>query len=235
MKRNGEHNPELSIVIPAYNEEENIGKAIREAVKVGKRYFKRFEVIVVDDASSDNTPDIVKRLTKKNSEVFLISHKTNRGKAAALNTGFKSAKGEYLFYTDADNQYNIDDIKGLKKLIDKADIVSGFRINKAISPFRKFASDIYNLIARVFLGIKARDIECAFKLFKKEKLKQIKIESSNFMVETEILAKATKLGFKIVDFPVKHYPRTGGETSVNPLKETLRTIKGLLYLKWKIS
>jgi len=204
-------------------------------VKVGKRYFKRFEVIVVDDASNDNTSNIVKRLTNKNSEVFLISHKTNRGKAAALNTGFKNAEGKYIFYTDADNQYNIEDIKGLKKLIDKADIVSGFRTNKSISPFRKFASDIYNLIARVFLGIKAGDIECAFKLFRKEKLKQIKIESSNFMVETEILAKATKLGFKIVDFPVKHYPRTGGETSVNPLKETLRTIKGLLYLKWKIS
>lgn len=235
MKTRKESNPELTIVIPAYNEAENIEKTVSSAMKVGRMYFKKFEVIVVDDASKDDTPSIVRRIMKKSSGVLLITHKENKGKASALNTGFNAAKGKFLFYTDADNQYDINKIKGLKRLIDKADIVSGCRINKAISPFRKLASDIYNLIARVLFGIKAKDIECAFKLFKRDKLKKIKIESSNFMVETEILAKATKLGFIIVDFPVRHYPRTGGETSVNPLRDTIRSIKGLLYLKWMLS
>ena len=234
MKAEKESRPELSIVIPAYNEAENIEKTILSAQKVGKMYFKGFEVIVVDDASRDNTSILVERLMEKKPGIFLISHKENRGKAAALNTGFKATKGEYIFYTDADNQYKMDNIKGLKRLINKADVVSGYRINKAISPFRKLASDLYNLIARAVLGIKAKDVECAFKLFRSDKLKQIKIESSNFMVETEILAKATKLGFKIVDFPVRHYPRTGGETSVSPLRDTFRTVKGLLYLKWMV-
>lgn len=228
------NNPEISIVIPAYNEAENIESTVSKARKVGASYFNGYEIIVVDDASGDDTSNIVKNMGKKDINVVVVTHEKNRGKAAALNTGFKKAKGEYIFYTDADNQYNIDRVKYLKPLIGKADIVSGYRINKAISLFRKFASDFYNLIARVFLGIKARDIECAFKLFKSEKLKQIKIESAHFMVETEILAKATRMGFDIVDFPVRHYPRTGGETSISFVKDTLRTIKGLICLKLKL-
>jgi len=232
MKIRGKNKPELTIVIPAYNEAENIEKTVLAAQQVCKAFFDGYEIIVVDDASKDNTSSIVKRIVKKNSDVLLLTHKENNGKAAALNTGFNIAKGKYLFYTDADNQYDINSIRGLKNLIGKADIVSGCRINKAISPFRKFASDLYNLIARTFFGIKAKDIECAFKLFRNEKLKQIEIKSSNFMVETEILAKATRLGLNIVDFPVRHYPRTKGETSVSPLRDTLRTVKGLIYLKW---
>lgn len=234
MKTKKTSSPEISIVIPAYNETENIEKTVSDSQIVGKKHFKGYEIIVVDDASRDNTSSIVKKLAKKDSNIFLVIHKKNMGKAAALNTGFKSAKGEYIFYTDADNQYNINDIVGLKNFINKADVVSGCRKNKAVSPFRKLASDLYNLIARVFLGVKAKDIECAFKLFRSEKLKRIKIESAYFMVETEILAKATRLGFYIVDFPVKHYPRTGGETSVSPLRDTFRTVKGLIYLKRKL-
>lgn len=232
MKTRIKNNPELTVVIPAYNEAENIEKAVLGAQKVSKSYFKGYEIIVVDDASRDDTSRIVKQLGKKDPRVFVITHKENQGKAAALNTGFNAAKGKYLFYTDADNQYDINEIKKLRKLMFKADIVSGCRINKAISPLRKLASDVYNLIARVFFGIKAKDIECAFKIFRSEKLKRIEIESSNFMVETEILAKATRLGFNTIDFPVIHYPRTGGETSVSPLRDALRTVKGLIYLKW---
>ncbi len=234
MKTGNRNNPELSIVIPAYNEVENIEKTVLDAQKVGKSYFNGYEIIVVDDASRDDTSIIVKNMHKNDANVFVVTHKENKGKAGALNTGFKKARGEYIFYTDADNQYNINSIKGLKKSIGTADIVSGYRVNKAISLFRKFASDFYNLIARVFLGIKAKDIECAFKLFKSEKLKQIEIESSNFMVETEILAKATRMGFNIVDFPLRHYPRTGGETSISFFKDILRTVKGLICLKWKL-
>jgi glycosyltransferase involved in cell wall biosynthesis len=235
MKTKKDNNLELSIVIPAYNEEENIEKTILNARNAGEKFFGDFEIIIVDDFSKDDTSFIVKRLLKKHPEIILISHEKNKGKAAALNTGFEAAKGKYIFYTDADNQYSMESIKGLKKLIAKADVVSGFRVNKAISPFRKLASDLYNILARVFLGIKAKDVECAFKLFRSEQLKRIRIESSNFMVETEILAKATKLGFSIVDFPVRHYPRTGGETSVNPLRDAFRSVKGLLYLKWTVS
>ncbi len=234
MKTKKTGSPEISIVIPAYNEAKNIEKTVSGSKKVGKKYFKGYEIIVVDDASRDNTSSIVKKLAKKDSNIFLVTHKKNMGKAAALNTGFEIVRGKFTFYTDADNQYNINSIAGLKRFIDEADVVSGCRINKSISPFRKFASDLYNLIARIFLGVKAKDIECAFKLFKSDKLKRINIESSNFMVETEILAKATRLGFKIVDFPVKHYPRTGGETSVSPLRDTFRTVKGLIYLKRKL-
>jgi glycosyltransferase involved in cell wall biosynthesis len=228
------NNLELSIVIPAYNEAENIEKTVSEARKAGKSYFDGYEVIVVDDASGDDTSNIVKNISKKDKNVFVLTHKENKGKAAVLNTGFQKAKGKYIFYTDADNQYNMERIKDLKKLISTADIVSGYRKNKAISIFRKFASDFYNLMARVFLGIKARDIECAFKLFKSEVFKKIKIESEHFMVETEILAKAARMNFKIVDFPLCHYPRSGGKTSIRFFKDTLRTLKGLICLKLKL-
>jgi glycosyltransferase involved in cell wall biosynthesis len=225
---------ELSIIIPAYNEAENIEKTVLDAQKAGKSYFNGYEIIVVDDASRDDTSNIVKNMSKKDKNVFVLTHEENKGKAAALNAGFKKAKGEYIFYTDADNQYDMERVKNLKKLIGKADIVSGYRKNKAISPVRKFASDFYNLIARVFLKIKVRDIECAFKLFKSDKLKQIKIESAHFMVETELLAKATRMNFNIVDFPLRHYPRKGGKTSISFFKDILRAVKGLICLKLKL-
>lgn len=232
MAENSCKKPELSIIIPAYNEEENIEETVLRSEKAAGKYFRDFEIVVVDDASNDRTVEIVRELKNRVKNLRLIEHEENRGKAGALNTGFKTINGKYIFYTDADNQYNINKIKDLRKKITDADVVSGYRINKAISPFRKFASDTYNLIARIFLSVKARDIECAFKIFKADKLKEIDIESSGFMVETEILAKATRMGYKIIDYPVKHYPREVGETSVSPVKEAFRSIKGLLFLKW---
>ena len=98
MKTRKESNPELTIVIPAYNEAENIKKAVLGAQKVSKSYFNGYEIIVVDDASRDDTSDIVKQLGRKDPDIFVITHKENKGKAAALNTGFNAAKGKYLFY-----------------------------------------------------------------------------------------------------------------------------------------
>ena len=230
----GQPTPFLSIVIPAYNEEENIKDVIEKSVEFGKKLGKPCEVIVVDDGSKDRTFHICKELAEKYPELRCIRHERNKGKAGALKTGFKEAKGEYIFYTDADNQYDINELLQYINLFGKYDILSGYRLNKAISPFRRFASWLYNVIARKFLGVKARDIECAFKVFRSKVIKNIPIKTKGFMVETEILARATVCGYSIHDIPVHHYARRKGKTAVSPLKEALRSLLGLYLIKKEI-
>lgn len=225
---------ELSCVLPAYNEEKNIQEAVKKLNEVLPLIIDKYEIIIVDDGSKDNTYQIALNLAKQIKHIKVIHHQHNRGKADAISTGFEECNGEYIFYTDADVQYDFKELKRIIPLIKNADIVSAYRLNKALSNFRRLASDIYDLIARLFLGIKVKDLECAFKIFKRDVFKKIKIESKNFMVETEILAKATKLGFCIKQIPITHLPRKAGKTGVRPLIDTLRAIKGLVFLKKRL-
>lgn len=230
----GSSTPFISIIIPAYNEEENIKDTIERCIGFGERLGKPYEIIVVDDGSEDRTFDICKEMKGKYPELRCIKHEKNMGKAGALKTGMKAADGEYIFYTDADNQYDINELLQYTSLFGKYDILSGCRLNKAISPFRRFASWLYNVLARKLLKVKARDIECAFKVFKSDVIKDMPIKMKGFMVETEILARATFKGYSIHDIPVHHYPRRKGKTKVTPLREAFRSILGLYLIKKEI-
>jgi glycosyltransferase involved in cell wall biosynthesis len=205
----------ISVVLPAYNEEENIEKQVAAVDGVCRDlHFDDWEILVVDDGSADGTRAVCERLSQANPRVKLHVHPVNRGYAQALRTGFTSAAMPLVFYTDADNQFDVRELKNLLPAIDDYDIVCGFRIYR-FDPFtRLVASWGFNLLVRVLFFIRVRDVDCAFKLFRREVFDRIHIESKRFFVDTEILAKASKLGLRMTEVGVRHYPRTAGSSTV---------------------
>ncbi len=207
----------MSIVLPAYDEQEGIEEQVKVALSATESMgFEAREVIVVDDGSSDATGDIISRLAEEIPEVRAIHHPHNLGYADALKSGFAAAQYELVFYTDSDLQFDIRELKNFLPAIDDYDLVCGFRIYRFDPLSRLFLSWGYNLLARIIFRIRVRDIDCAFKLFRREIFDRIQIESRNFFVDTEILAKAKACGMRMTEIGVRHYPRKVGGSTVRP-------------------
>jgi dolichol-phosphate mannosyltransferase len=230
----------ISVVLPAYNEMENIERQVRTVDDVlSAMKFDDYELLVVDDGSRDQTRSICEGLRASIPKLRVLVHETNQGYAKALRTGFTSAVMPLVFYTDADNQFDIKELKNLLAAIDDYDIVCGFRIYR-FDPFtRLFLSWGYNLLVRVLFRIRVRDVDCAFKLFRREIFDRIHIESKKFFVDTEVLAKASRLGLRMTEIGVRHYPRTAGQSTVRPshIVHTLAEVVSMwtdIYVRGKI-
>jgi glycosyltransferase involved in cell wall biosynthesis len=220
----------LTVVLPAFNEEANIRQAVGAALEVAQEIADEFEVIVVDDGSADGTVSVVRGLMRDHpGHLRLVAHPRNRGYGVALRTGFAHARSDYIFYTDADNQFDISELRHLTPLLSDADVAIGFRVYRYDSIYRSLASWGYNHLVGILFRVQVRDVDCAYKLFRREVLDQITIETEDFFVDTELIAKARKWNYRIVEKGVRHYPRTAGETTVRPgdITRTLRTVFGM--------
>jgi glycosyltransferase involved in cell wall biosynthesis len=206
----------ISAVLPAYNEEENIETATSRVADVLRSLGLRdWEVILVDDGSIDQTGQIADGLAGEDpAHIRVFHHDPNRGYAEALKTGFTNARHQLIFYTDSDNQFDVSEITSLLRLIDEADIVNGFRIYRFDPLTRLVLSWGFNLLVRIAFRIKIRDIDCAFKLFRREVFDKVTIESKKFFVDAEVLAKARYYGFRMAEVGVRHYPRPAGRSTV---------------------
>jgi glycosyltransferase involved in cell wall biosynthesis len=205
----------ISVVLPAYNEEENIESQVTSVNEVLTELgFDDYEILVVDDGSRDRTRAVCEAMGERVPKLRLLVHEVNQGYAKALRTGFTSAAMPLVFYTDADNQFDVHELKNLLAAIDDYDIVCGFRIYR-FDPFSRLVlSWGYNLIVRILFRIRVRDVDCAFKLFRREVFDRVHIESKKFFVDTEILAKASRCGMKMTEVGVRHFPRTAGQSTV---------------------
>src|SRR2546421_10232499 len=201
----------LSAAPPAYNEEANVGLAVERATAAARRLAQDYEVIVVDDGSVDATADVVSRASATDSRVRLIRHGRNRGYGEALRTGFLSARMDLVFFTDSDNQFDLDELEAFLPWIDRADVVAGYRVNRQDSPARRAAATGWNCLVRVLFYVPVRDIDCAFKLFRRPVLDELQIESVGAMVNTELMVKLGRSGKAIAELGVSHHPRSGGQ------------------------
>lgn len=230
----------LSIVLPAYNEEPNVETAVSRALEVAARIADDHEVIIVDDGSKDRTAEIALDMVEQHHpRVRLVRHARNLGFGAALRTGFSRARCDYVFYTDADNQFDVSELVYFVPLVRQADVVIGFRVYRYDSVYRLIASWGYNLLVRVLFRVRVRDVDCSFKVFRREVLDKITIECTNFFVDTELIAKARKWNFRILEKGVRHYPRVAGETTVvagdipRTLREVLRMWQRIRAPTWR--
>ncbi|MDQ4048609.1 MAG: glycosyltransferase family 2 protein [Actinomycetota bacterium] len=219
--------PGLSVVLPAYNEQDNVGPMVRDAMDVLPGLATDFEVLLVDDGSRDDTAAVVTDLVHEHHpRVRLLRHPRNRGYGAAIRTGFEHASFDLVFYTDCDRQFDLGELPYFLPLISQHDVVIGFRVYRYDSVGRSIVSWAYNRLVRVLFRVRVRDVDCAFKLFRREVLEKVTIESEQFFVDTELVAKARKWNFRIAEKGVRHYPRLAGETTVaaSDVQRTLREI-----------
>jgi glycosyltransferase involved in cell wall biosynthesis len=217
----------LSVLLPAYNEEANIRPVVEQALEALPGICAEFEVIVIDDGSADATPQVAEELVREHHpRVRLLRHARNAGYGAALRSGMQHARHELVFFTDADRQYDVSELAYFLPLAERNDLVVGFRVYRYDTVLRSILSWIYNRVVSVLFRVRVRDVDCAYKLMSREVVDQLRLESDDFFVDTEIVARARKWNFSIAQKGVRHYPRLAGETTVIPsdIPRTLRTV-----------
>jgi glycosyltransferase involved in cell wall biosynthesis len=225
----------LSFVLPAYNEEANITTAVETTVAVARRYAPQFEVIVVNDGSADRTAELVRLCAARHPEVRLIQHERNRGYGQALHTGFAAATMDFVFFTDSDNQFDMEELALLLAWADQADVVAGYRKIRKDPPMRRLNAWAWNRLVRALFYVPVRDIDCAFKLFRRQALAEIEIESRGAMINTEIMVKLARRGWNIVEVGVTHLPRTAGSTTGAKPSVILRAFREVFAMYPRLS
>lgn len=199
----------LSIVIQVYNDEDTIGKVLDDALRVGKYYCRKLEILVVDDGSLDTSVEIIKKLQKRIPHIRLIAHKENKGFGETIKECYQEARYDYIFSLPGDRQIRSDVLRDLLTTIDVNDIVVGWRRDRHDSVIRAFQSQFYNRIIRLISRIPVHDVNST-KLIKKKVLKSIQLEATSAFVDGELLMKASRAGFTLGEIPIHHYPRENG-------------------------
>ncbi len=225
----------LSIVLPAYNEEKNAENAVKEVSAVAQGLGMDYEIILVNDGSADRTGEIGRELEQRIPNFRLVEHYPNRGYGGALKAGFAAATKELIAVTPADKQFDYSEIIRLLERLDEADIVSGFRADRRDPFIRKFNAFGWNSVVRLLFGRLCRDIDCGFKLFRREILEHVHIESDGAMIDTEFLAGAKARGYRIVDVPVTHLPRVAGESTGANIKVIVKAFRDLVRFRQRLS
>lgn len=230
---------QLSVFFPAYNEEANIGATVTKATKILPKIAKKWEIIVVNDGSKDKTGEIVEELIEKDKRIRMITHSPNRGYGAALKSGFYNSQYEWIAFTDADGQFDFSEINGFieKQKEANADLVIGYYLKRQEPFYRLWGSKVWQLVVFLLFGLKVRDIDCAFKLIRREAIEKIsKLEAERGpFISSELLIKAKKMGFKIVELGIHHYPRTAGAATGASLGVILSGLTDLFKLRKKLN
>jgi glycosyltransferase involved in cell wall biosynthesis len=224
----------ISVFFPCYNEQDNVGRTVEKALVVLEKLNMDFEVIIVNDGSSDNTGRIADELAGRDNRIKVVHHPRNLGYGAALKSGFAAATKELVFYTDGDGQFDICEMPPLLPLMEQYDIVSCYRLNRRDSLIRKINGWCWTKLVCLLFGLKIRDIDCAYKLYKREIFEGLSLSSTGALIDTEILARACRKGYLITQKGVHHYPRTAGSQTGADLRVILRAFRELFMLYGKI-
>jgi glycosyltransferase involved in cell wall biosynthesis len=220
----------ISVFFPCYNEQDNVGRITRKAIEVLEGLGADFEIIIVNDGSADETGIRADAIAVGDKRVLVVHHPQNMGYGAALQSGIWAAKKELVFFTDGDGQFDVSEIKLLLPLINQNDIVCGYRLDRKDPFIRKLNGWMWTLLVNLLFGMRIRDIDCAFKLFRAEVFDGMKLSSGGALISAEILARATHRGFRIAEVGVHHYPRTAGKQTGAKLGVIIRAFKELFQL-----
>lgn len=229
----------LSVFFPTYNEEENIKKTVLKARQVLEEHFNSWEIIIVDDGSSDGTGKIAKQLSDQDKRIRLKSHEHNRGYGASLKSGLYNSKYNWIAFTDSDGQFDFSEIISFfdKQIETQADLVIGYYKKRQVSKFKVITSRMWEIAVMMLFGLRVHDIDCGFKLINKKVIENIsKLESERgAFISSELLIKAKKKGFKIVEIPVTHLPRLLGKGTGRDIRVILQSFVDLFKLWRKLT
>ena len=221
----------LSIFFPCYNEVQSIRLLTEQCLKVAPTVSNDYEIILVDDGSTDGTGPLADALAAEYKAVRVIHHAQNSGYGAALQSGFRAAAKDYVFYTDGDGQFDVGEIALLLGLIEKYDIVSAYRLNRREGLIRKLNALGWATLVNFLFRLHLKDIDCAFKLYKRAVFDTISMNSTGALIDTEILARAKRRGYTIGQIGVHHYPRIGGQATGAKIGVILKAFRELFKLR----
>lgn len=222
----------LSVFFPCHNEEENVVRVTEDALRMARRVSPDHEVIIVDDGSTDRTGELADDLARRYpGEVRAVHNIPNRGYGGALQRGFREAAKEWIFYTDGDGQFDVEEIDKLIPLLETHDIASAYRLNRQDSWMRRLNGKCWSTLVGLVFGLRVRDVDCAFKIYPRRFISQVTLRSEGALIDAEMLARATRAGYTIGQVGVHHHPRTAGESTGGNIRVILRAFRELLRLR----
>jgi glycosyltransferase involved in cell wall biosynthesis len=220
----------LTVFYPAFNEEANVRQAVDAAYAVLPVVARKYEIIVVDDGSQDQTSDIVQQMMEQYTSLRLVRHPENRGYGAALKTGFESARMDWVFFTDCDLQFDIGEITKLLPYTKQYPVVLGYRSRRADPLYRKAFASLWGLVAGATVGVRVRDVDCAFKLICRDALDYVDLTCTGAAASAELLAGLQQAGCEWVEVPVSHYHRRAGKQTGAKVGVVTKALKEMLVL-----
>jgi glycosyltransferase involved in cell wall biosynthesis len=227
--------PSLSVFFPCYNEQTNVPLFVAEALKILPTLAKKFEIIIINDGSQDDTKKVAAALAATDSRIRVINHDKNRGYGMALRSGFAAARYEWTFFTDGDLQFQLADLKQFLPFTEKHHIVIGYRQKRADGGLRAFNANLFKLYINLLFRVHVTDIDCAFKLLHTKTIQSVPLESTGAFINAELLYKLKKRGEVFKQIPVNHLPRKFGQPTGNNPKVIVRAgweaLKLYLHMK----
>jgi len=224
--------PGISVFFPAYNDAATIGALVTAALDILPTLTDDFEVIVINDGSTDGTSAQLDALAKSHREVRVIHHTRNSGYGAALRSGFGAAQKELIFYTDGDGQYDVRELPVLHRLLTpEVDVVNGFKIKRADSRQRKVIGGLYNSLARLVFLLPIRDVDCDFRLIRRRAVASLKLTVNSGAICVELVHQLHRNGCRFAEAPVHHYPRPHGRSEFFTPRRVMHTAFDFLRLR----
>ena len=228
--------PTISLVMPAYNEAENIEPMVEEATPALEANADDYEIIVVDDGSADDTAAVTRRVMESHPHVRLVEHPVNQGFGAAVFSGFTNAEKDWIFYTDADRQFVLSELERFVPYMDEADLIAGYRAPRRDPFMRVFYGKGWSALCTLVFGYTVRDVDCGFKLFRRDIIQNLAptIASRGATFSIEWLVRAKRAGYRFVELPVTHRPRVVGSQTGANINVIVRAFRELVQVRLQL-
>jgi glycosyltransferase involved in cell wall biosynthesis len=228
---NKNSHPGISVFFPAYNDGKSIGKLVADALEILPDLTDDFEIIVVNDGSTDETGEVLRQLAAKHEAVRVVEHETNKGYGGALQSGFRAAGKDLIFYTDGDAQYDVRELPKLYALLDeKTDVVNGYKLGRGDKINRKVVGGFYNRLAHLLFSLPVRDVDCDFRLIRREFSEKIALSSTSGSICVELVYKLNRAGARFRETGVSHYERPFGKSQFFTVRRVTKTLYDFFFL-----
>jgi glycosyltransferase involved in cell wall biosynthesis len=227
--------PSLTVFFPCYNDAGTIGSLVAAADTVASEFTDDYEIIVVDDASTDSSRELLAGLQQRFPRLRLVLHEQNRGYGGALRSGFAHATKDLIFYTDGDAQYDVFELRKLLPIVqDGVDVVNGYKIARSDPAHRVLVGLIYLRLMRLLFNFHVRDVDCDFRVIRREVFENVTLHHDSGVICLELVKKIELAGYRFVDFPVHHYHRLHGRSQFFRIGRLARTVLNICRLWWEL-